>query len=126
MDGYLLRLSRENPAHLLPPPYPSWRALELAVADNLIASLPPPLSARTWGERNVARIQHPLAGSLPLLGRWLNAPAQPLPGDSHLPRVQGRSFGASQRMVISPGHEQSALFHMPGGQSGHTLRLSPR
>jgi penicillin G amidase len=121
MDGYLLRLSRENPAHLLPPPYPSWRALELAVADNLIASLPPPLSARTWGERNVARIQHPLAGSLPLLGRWLNAPAQPLPGDSHLPRVQGRSFGASQRMVISPGHEQSALFHMPGGQSGHPL-----
>ncbi len=38
-----------------------------------------------------------------------------------MPRVQGRSFGASQRMVVSPGHERSGIFHMPGGQSGHPL-----
>jgi penicillin amidase len=48
-------------------------------------------------------------------------PAEPLPGDSHMPRVKGRSFGASERLVVSPGHENEALFHMPGGQSGHPL-----
>ena len=121
VDGYLLRLPEEKPTHLLPPPHTSWRALELAVADGLAASLRGPLADRTWGERNTTRIQHPLASSIPIVGRWLNAPAEALPGDSYMPRVQGRSFGASQRMVISPGHEQTALFHMPGGQSGHPL-----
>jgi penicillin amidase len=27
--------------------------------------------------------------------------------------------GASERLAVSPGHEQSGYFHMPGGQSGH-------
>jgi penicillin amidase len=36
-----------------------------------------------------------------------------------MPRVQTRSFGASERMVISPGHEAEAIFEMPGGQSGN-------
>ena len=38
-----------------------------------------------------------------------------------MPRVQGRSFGASERMVVSPGREAQAIFHMPTGQSGHPL-----
>jgi penicillin amidase len=121
IDGYLLRLPEEKPAQLLPPPFTSWRALELAAADALIASLRAPLADRTWGERNVARIRHPLSGALPLIGRWLDAPAEPLPGDNLMPRVQGRTFGASQRMVVSPGHEATGIFHMPGGQSGHPL-----
>jgi penicillin amidase len=43
----------------------------------------------------------------------------PLAGDSYMPRVQGKSFGASQRMVVSPGHEASGILHMPTSQSGH-------
>ncbi len=58
---------------------------------------------------------------MPRLSRWLDAAAQPLPGDSNMPRVQGPVFGASQRMVVSPGREETGLFHMPGGQSGHPL-----
>ena len=46
---------------------------------------------------------------------------EPLPGDSHLPRAQGPSFGASQRMVVAPGHESRGILQMPGGQSGHPL-----
>jgi penicillin amidase len=38
-----------------------------------------------------------------------------------MPRVQGPAFGASQRMVVAPGHEADGLVHMPGGQSGHPL-----
>ena len=48
-------------------------------------------------------------------------PAQALPGDSGMPRVQGPDFGASERMVVSPGHEADGIIHMPGGQSGHPM-----
>jgi penicillin amidase len=42
-----------------------------------------------------------------------------MPGDAHMPRVQATSFGASERLVVSPGREDEGLFHMPAGQSGH-------
>ena len=48
-------------------------------------------------------------------------PAEMLPGDKDMPRVQGASFGASERFAVSPGHEVDAYFEMPGGQSGHPL-----
>jgi penicillin amidase len=79
-------------------------------------------SQRTWGERNTSAICHPLAAGLPWpLRQQLCMPTGPLAGDSHLPRVQGPSFGASQRMVVAPGREAEGLFQMPGGQSGHPL-----
>lgn len=51
---------------------------------------------------------------------WQLADA-PLPGDIAMPRVQGPDFGASERMVVSPGHEADSIIHMPGGRSGHPL-----
>ena len=30
-------------------------------------------------------------------------------------------WGASERMVVSPGHEENGIFQMPTGQSGHPL-----
>ena len=73
------------------------------------------LADRTWGERNTTRIQHPLSLAVPSLGRWLDVPPHPLPGDANMPRVQGPDFGASERLVVSPGHEETGIFHMPGG-----------
>ena len=74
-----------------------------------------------WGSHNTARIRHPLSSALPALSFWLDMPADELSGDRDMPFVQGRSFGASQRMVVSPGFEESAIMQMPGGQSGHPL-----
>lgn len=80
------------------------------------------LAQRTWGERNTARICHPLADSIPWLGkRWLCMPPDQLPGDVDMPRVAAPAFGASERMVVSPGREADGIVHMPGGQSGHPL-----
>jgi len=79
------------------------------------------LDGKTWGARNTARIQHPLSRAIPPLGRWLDMPAEPLSGDSHMPLAQRPSYGASQRMVVSPGNESEGMFHMPCGQSGHPL-----
>ncbi|MGV8959473.1 MAG: penicillin acylase family protein [Stenotrophomonas sp.] len=118
-------LLSERPAHLLPPPYASWDELLVASAHQLEADLGAQgadLSARTWGERNTAAICHPVSRALPaLFKRWLCMPREALPGDGNMPRVQGPAFGASQRMVVSPGHEQDGIVHMPGGQSGHPL-----
>jgi acetylornithine deacetylase/succinyl-diaminopimelate desuccinylase-like protein len=36
---------------------------------------------------------------------------QPLPGDVAMPRVQATDFGASERMVVSPGHEAVGSIH---------------
>lgn len=124
-EGALWPLMEQRPAHLLPPGQESWEAMLLAavrsVADELRGQAGG-LAARTWGERNSAAICHPLATALPgPFRRLLCMPADPLPGDSNMPRVQGRSFGASERMVVSPGHEADGYFHMPGGQSGHPL-----
>jgi penicillin amidase len=124
LEGVVWPLLRQRPQHLLSRRYDSWDALledaAKEVHDELAAQ--GPLSARTWGERNTADICHPLANAIPLVGRrMLCMPADQLPGDSAMPRVQGPRFGASERMVVSPGHEEDGIIHMPGGQSGHFL-----
>ncbi|MGO4781723.1 penicillin acylase family protein, partial [Lysobacter sp. 2RAB21] len=48
-------------------------------------------------------------------------PPDELAGDAAMPRVQRPGFGASERMVVSPGHEADGIIHMPGGQSGNPL-----
>jgi penicillin amidase len=123
-EGPLWRLVTERPAHLLDPRYASWDAQLLAVADEARLRLQkagPRLADRTWGEGNTLVIQHPLGGAVPLLGRWLNIAQKPLPGDLDMPRVVGRFFSSSERMVVSPGHEETGIFHMPVGESGHPM-----
>ena len=118
-------LLEQKPAHLLDPHFATWDDLLLAAADRVVReteSSSGSLDRATWGERNRARIQHPLARALPLgLGRHLNLPEDPLPGDVHMPLIQSPAFGASMRLVVSPGREHEGLFQMPGGQSGHPL-----
>jgi penicillin G amidase len=119
------RLVTEAPDRLLNPDHASWAALRLAAVDAVIADAKADgakLKDFTWGRRNTLRMQHPFSRFLPaLLARFLDMPAEPLPGDSSMARVQGRGFGASQRMVVAPGREEEGIFHMPGGQSGHPL-----
>ncbi|MCS3746198.1 penicillin amidase [Xanthomonas arboricola] len=128
LEGIVWPLLQQRPANLLPPAFADWDQLlsdaaRSAQAD-LIAQAAPgqPLDKRSWGERNTAAICHPIARALPALAKhWLCMPPDQLPGDRDMPRVQGPAFGASERMVVSPGHEQDGIVHMPGGQSGHPL-----
>jgi len=123
-EGVVWPLVSQQPAHLLPPPWPDWASLFESAAAEVRAELQTagPLHARTWGEHNTAAICHPLATALPAFTRrWLCMPPDPLPGDGMMARVQSPAFGASERMVVSPGHEAEGILHMPGGQSGHLL-----
>ena len=115
----------QKPMHLLAPEFESWDDLLIAAVDQAISRIDDDgvsLNKATWGARNTARINHPLGRALPFgLGQRLNMPANPLPGDIHMPRIQNPSFGANMRLVVSPGREDEGLFQMPGGQSGHPL-----
>jgi penicillin amidase len=120
----LARLLDEQPAGWLPPGQRSWRDVQLAAVDRVIAQFERagiPMEKATWGARNTAAIAHPVAQALPALGSWLGVPPEPLAGDADMPRVAGPRFGQSQRMTVSPGREEAGLYNMPGGQSGHPL-----
>ena len=124
LEGVVWPLLAQRPPHLLSRKFSTWDALledaAKEVRDQLKAQ--GPLSQRTWGERNTAAICHPLAKAIPLFGkRLLCMPPDRLSGDGGMPRVVGPDFGASERMVVSPGHEAEGITHMPGGQSGHPL-----
>lgn len=124
-EGPLWQLVTTQPLHLLAKTYPGWPEFLQAQVDSTIAELAtscPQLARCTWGERNVARIRHPLSRALPSwLSSFLDMPAVELPGDHDMPRVQDRAFGQSERFAVSPGHEAEGYLVIPGGQSGHPL-----
>lgn len=118
------QLVTEKPAHLLDPQFKTWDeqilfAVDLAVAE--LSEIGPTLSDRTWGEFNRAQVWHPLASGIPFFGRHLNMPGDALPGDVYTPRAHSPRAGPSQRMAVSPGHEQDGILQVPNGQSGHPL-----
>jgi len=122
-EGPVWSLVTEKPLHLLDPRFATWDELLLNAVDTSISQLATegPLHERTWGELNRARILHPLASAVPLLGRFLNMPADALPGDVYTPRAHSPGTGPSQRMVVSPGREDQGILHMPTGQAAHPL-----
>ena len=123
LEGVTVQLLDERPLHWLPEPYESWDSLLADAARWVEVELTKtgPLAAATWGARNRSAVDHPISRSVPWLGSWLNMPSVELPGDRHMPLVQGPSFGASMRMVVVPGEEERGIYHQPGGQSGHFL-----
>ena len=124
-EGPLWSVVTEQPMHLLPANYRTWRELMLAAVEQNIAwftgNFEGPLSERTWGEVNTASIRHPLSRNIPVLGAYLDMPADQLNGDLDMPKAQGPSFGASQRYAVYPGDEANSILHMPTSQSAHPL-----
>ncbi len=124
-EDSLWRMVTERPNHLLGPDHATWEETLLTAVDNAMeyfsTEIGPEPEFWTWGRRNTLAIQHPISLAVPQLSSWLNMAPVELPGDSNMPRVQSPAFGASERFAVSPGREEDAYFHMPGGQSGHPL-----
>ncbi|MCZ6835530.1 MAG: penicillin acylase family protein, partial [Planctomycetota bacterium] len=121
----LRRIMEELPAHFLPRRFDSWEELLEEALDQSIKEVQrrqPDLGLDTpWGDVNIAAIGHPLAELAPQMAGALRMPADPLPGHWTSLRMATPRFGASARMVVSPGREDSGILHMPSGQSGHPL-----
>ncbi len=122
----LRRIVLERPQHLLPPAWDTWDALLLDAVDRAVRRLREidpgaPLAEFTWGRVNVFRMRHPFSGLVPGLSRLLDLPPVALPGCRWVPRVQTPGGGASERLVVAPGHEEDGILHLPGGVSGHPL-----
>ncbi|MDO5611462.1 MAG: penicillin acylase family protein [Pseudomonadota bacterium] len=127
-EGSAWPMVSAQPIHLLSPRYPDWPTLFDDAAQHVIDEgmqhhphRAPELAQRRWGGRNIAHICHPLVAASELLQRWLCMASDELPGDIDMPRVQSPAFGASQRIVVAPGHEADGILQLPGGQSGHPL-----
>ena len=119
----LRTLLRERIAEILPDPvnYPDWEKFLLSKLEKSIDQLLSEhnfdsLDQLTWGSIHTTQISHPL-GFIPMLGKILNVPQDPLPGDG----LCVRSPYASERMVISPGRGADGILQIPCGQSGHPL-----
>ena len=125
-EGPIWKLVTERPMHLLDPQYASWDDLMLAAVDDVIVDAQrghwfDGLDHRTWSEYNLTLYRHPLSGAVPLLGQWLDMPAEPLAGDLYTVNMHWQSNAPSERMVVSPGDEANGIMNMPTGQSGHPL-----
>ena len=123
-EAPLWQLVTQRPSHLLDPHYASWEAALLGSLDRVLASMQEEckeLRRCTWGEGNMLRMRHPLSAALPFSSHWLDMPEQPMPGDAQMPRVQGSAFGASQRLVVTPGREAQGSLQLPGGPVDHPL-----
>ncbi|WP_367156103.1 penicillin acylase family protein [Methylomonas sp. HYX-M1] len=128
VDTPLQALLDSRPPQLVPEPAQhDWQTFILsqltAAAANLQAAHPAvALAALNWGEVNRAEFSHPFAKALPALSTLLDMPRQALAGcGGYCVRVTGARFGASERLVVSPGRFAEGILHMPGGQSGHPL-----
>ncbi len=118
-----LRLMTERPAYLVPPPFNTWDEVMDELASRLTNRVRDEARGRieefTWGNRNHSAIHHPLAVAIPALGLLTDPADVPLPGDTLLPRTAAPGYGATERFVISPGHEDEGIFEMPVGEASN-------
>jgi len=117
----LWQLVNEQPNNVIGFNKTDWQVLFARALSETVADMSSEqaFTEATWGKQNTSNIQHPLSKGIPFIGHWLDMPSTELAGDSYMPRIQGTSFGASQRMIVSPGHEKTGIMHMPTSQAGH-------
>ncbi|HSF29144.1 MAG TPA: penicillin acylase family protein [Candidatus Tectomicrobia bacterium] len=128
IDTPLQQMLTAKIPQLLPDPqhYTTWDAFILGMLEESARQLRDrygvtSLQDLKWGRLNRVWFRHPFSRAIPALGWWLDIGGDELPGCAFCVRVADGSVGANMRLVISPGHPQNGLLHMPGGQSGQPL-----
>lgn len=117
-------LSERIPQTLPDRRYADWQNFLLAALKQSIVDLQRENGATrigdlTWGRVNTVRIRHPFSRAAEPAGWVLDMPETPGACNSFCLKVLHDIHGASERLVVSPGHPEDGILHMPGGQSGH-------
>ena len=117
-DEPVFRIVRDRPQHLLPPGETSWDAFIQRTARESLAGTSSKDGLLRWGQVNVTDFAHPLAQANPILAAQFGIAAHEQAGHPLAVRVAAPKFGASDRLIVSPGHESNGLIQTPSGQSG--------
>jgi penicillin amidase len=132
LDTPLRSILMEKPPELLiePERHANWDSFILENLKSGIERLKETAHMKSlenlnWGKLNKAEIFHPLTPKdRSPLGGILNMPGDSLPGCNFSVCASEPGFGASVRMVVSPGQEGEGVLHIACGQSGHPLSNS--
>lgn len=119
-----LDIVKNQPDNLLPDTFDSWQAFHQSVNQQILEYLNE--SQLIEKQISLAEIQssihqHPLSTSVPLLGLLTDMPSVPLGGSKYTINVDNGGVGASERLVVAPGHEDKGILQMPSSQTGHPL-----
>ncbi len=125
LEPAVWQLIKTQPTSWVNPQFTNWEQQLQGAFEQTLTQLTSMFGSNIqnwqWGKVNELAIEHPFAKQMPILSKLLNMPTAPGFGDSYMPAVQKRSFGASQRFIVQPGHLKNAILTIPGGQSGHPL-----
>lgn len=125
LEPAVWQLIKAQPTSWVNPQFTNWEQQLQGAFEQTLTQLTAKFGSNMqnwqWGKVNELTIEHPFAKQIPILSKLLNMPTAPGFGDSYMPAVQKRGFGASQRFIAQPGHLESAILTVPGGQSGHPL-----
>jgi penicillin G amidase len=95
----------------------------ISVIEELTKNYPEiALDQLKWGETNHIKQQHVFSKNFPQLSGLLDMDQFESGGCINFcVKVLSNNFGASERLVLSPGFPEFGILQMPGGQSGHPL-----
>ena len=108
-----------RPAHLLPPTADSWDHLIQDAALKVANDIRTKDGLPRWGQLNASSFAHPLARAMPMLASTFSIPSHEQAGHWSTVRVATPLFGASDRMIVSPGRESEGSLTTPAGQSAN-------
>ncbi len=119
------RLLEDRPLHWLSPSFASWRELIaealMQTVQSIESTYPDTKLGTPWGHANRLGMSHMYSDLTGGIVRGFDMPQSPQSGDAHTIRVARNSFGASQRLIVSPGKEETAILQVPAGITPHPL-----
>jgi penicillin amidase len=126
LDTPLRIILTERPPELVGE-YGTWDDFLLSNLKSGLAELRKKTNTRSlenlnWGKFSKAEVFHPLGQKdRSLAGQLLNMPEDSLPGCIFSVCSTEPGYGASVRLVVTPGRESDGIMHIACGQSGHPL-----
>jgi penicillin G amidase len=129
-------LTRE-PVRWLPPGVADYENLLTTTIENVVkqddgaaksssaagSGAPSDLNQWAWGKYYQVKIDHPVLGQLPLIGRYTEPGIHPLSGSNLTVKAVGRNFGASERLTWNFANFDESTLNLVTGESG--IFLSP-
>ncbi|HYN15674.1 MAG TPA: penicillin acylase family protein [Terriglobales bacterium] len=122
LENILLR----QPPRWLPANYANYDELLTAAVEAVVSSpeAPKSLNSWTWGTARPFRLEHPVLGKIPLLGRWAGPGRYQAAGDGYTVKQMGHGEAhayqqaPSERMTVDFSNLDASTMNLVTGQSG--------